>query len=85
MTKKVLMLHVTIFNSHLQITYLPSDMHSHSLRKMITGEELPSIRHSKIERKNWKAIVDSESCVNAVSSKMIKKGWLEGCTSSPSV
>jgi len=65
------MLNVTIFNSHLQIIYMSSDVHSHSSRRRMTGEELSST-HTK-ERKNWKVIVDSESCVNTVSSKMIEK------------
>ena len=43
-------LNVTIFNSHLQITYLSSDVHSHKRRTI--REELLSSTHSlKLETK----------------------------------
>ena len=44
MSRKVLMVNITIFNSHLQITYLSSSMSSHKRRTI--GEELLSFTHS---------------------------------------
>ena len=73
--KKALMINVTIFNSHLQIKYL-------SFRCVFSQDNddwrRTVIFHTfiKIGDKNCKVIVDSESCVNTVSFKMIEKvGW----------
>ena len=67
------MLNVIIFNSHLQIT---------SVARCVFSKEKDNWRRTifhtfiKIGDKNWKVIVDSENCVNAVSPKMIDKvGW----------
>jgi len=43
-------MNVTIFNSHLQITYLSSDVRSHK-RRMIEEELLSSTHSLKLETK----------------------------------
>jgi len=68
---------VSVLNKHHQLTCLLLDVsHPNKLKRTI-GEKVTFHTFTKIENKSCKVIVDSENCINAISSKSLENLGLE--------